>query len=101
MTATMANRRTTSARMNFRIVLAACLCTMCAGPVLGDTFHRSLTTEEQQRLQRQAVILLEPDQQIGLQERTNAADALVRMRSLESTAALNDALRSGRVEPIL
>ncbi len=87
--------------MNFRIVLAACLCTMCAGPVLGDTFHRSLTTEEQQRLQRQAVILLEPDQQIGLQERTNAADALVRMRSLESTAALNDALRSGRVEPIL
>lgn len=87
--------------MHLQIVLVACLLTISVATVHGDAFHRSLTTEEQQRLQQQAVILLEPDREIGLQERTTAADALVRMQSLESTAALNDALRSGRVEPIL
>tara|TARA_Y100000589_G_scaffold69394_2_gene61330 strand:- start:1860 stop:3917 length:2058 start_codon:yes stop_codon:yes gene_type:complete len=82
-------------------MVAACLLLIGAGGVIADTYHRPLTTEEQQRLQQQATILLEPDAEVGLQRRTSAADALVRMRSLESTAALNDALRSGRVEPIL
>ena len=81
--------------------MASCLITIGVGDLHADTYHRLLTTAEQQQLQQQAEILLEPDSEVGLQQRTSAADTLVRMRSLESTAALNDALRSGRREPVL
>lgn len=97
----MATTNETSTGTTARLLLAACLAMVLSGPVPGDTYHRSLTTAEQQRLQQQATILLEPDDEIGLRHRTAAAAELVRMRSLESTAALNDAIRSGRTEPIL
>ena len=66
-----------------------------------DTFHRTLTGAEQQQLQAEATILLQPEVVISLQTRADAASALIELHSLESIAVLNDAIRSNRPSQIL
>jgi len=66
-----------------------------------DSFHRTLTLPEQQQLQVEATILLQPEDAISLQTRADAATALLDLDSLESIAVLNDAIRSGRSAPLL
>lgn len=88
-----------------RFAAAALIIMVCGAWQSGSApetgFHRYLSAAQLQQVQQQASILLQPDNTIDLQVRSNAARQLVAMNAIESIAVLNDALRSGRTAPIL